>query len=148
MKNLVFLTLNLMNREELIVSKWENVPQNIEEFNSFVYEITNKLNGRKYIGKKKFWFKKTLKPLKGMKRKRKSLVESDWKSYYGSSKELQADVLKYGGENFRRLILHHCVKPWDASYKELIEQIDRKVLFDPLYYNGIIQVRLRGRKWK
>ena len=137
-----------MNREELIVSKWENVPLNIEEFNSFVYEITNKLNGRKYIGKKKFWFKKTLKPLKGMKRKRKSLVESDWKSYYGSSKELQADVLKYGGENFRRLILYHCVKAWDASYKELIEQIDRKVLFDPTYYNGIIQVRLRARKTK
>jgi len=45
----------------------------------FVYEITNKLNGRSYIGRKYFWSFRTP---KGKKRKVKS--ESDWRNYYGS----------------------------------------------------------------
>ena len=58
----------------------------------FVYLITNTTNNKKYIGKKLAQFKKTRPPLKGKKNKRRSLVESDWKEYWGSSEHLQADV--------------------------------------------------------
>lgn len=50
----------------------------------FVYEITHKPTGKKYIGKKSLYHKKTRPPLKGYKRKRVEYVESDWLSYYGS----------------------------------------------------------------
>ena len=72
----------------------------IGDYFGFVYLITNKLNSRRYIGRKYFWsFRKP----KGKKRKVKS--ESDWKKYYGSCPELKEDIDKYGRENFSRTIL-------------------------------------------
>ena len=64
--------------------------QEPEEFNhkdvyGFVYMITNRATGRKYIGKKFFWSQKTLPITKTRKRRKKTLVESDWKNYYGSN---------------------------------------------------------------
>ena len=38
-----------------------------EDYVGFVYLITNKINGKKYIGKKLAKFKKTRPPLKGKK---------------------------------------------------------------------------------
>ena len=69
----------------------------------FVYLITNLENNRKYIGKKLFWFSKT-KQVKGKKKRIK--VPSDWQTYYGSSDELQKDVILYGQDKFQRQILH------------------------------------------
>ena len=53
----------------------------------FVYCITNKTTGRKYIGRKYFWSFRTP---PGKKRKVKQ--ESDWKKYYGSCPELKEDI--------------------------------------------------------
>ena len=39
----------------------------IDKYIGYVYLITNKLNGRKYIGKKLFWFAKT-RVVKGKKK--------------------------------------------------------------------------------
>ena len=66
----------------------------------FVYLITNKLNSRRYIGRKYFWSFRTP---KGKKRKVKS--ESDWKNYYGSCPELKEDIEQFGRQNFSRIIL-------------------------------------------
>ena len=55
----------------------------------FVYVIENKTNGRRYIGKKLFFFSRT-KVVKGKKKRLK--VPSDWLTYWSSSVELQADV--------------------------------------------------------
>ena len=57
---------------------WKNKPKNIDDYLGFVYVIENTTNKKWYVGQKKFWFKKTLPPLKGKKRKRRSLVKSDW----------------------------------------------------------------------
>ena len=46
----------------------------VGDYFGFVYEITNLLNGRRYIGRKYFWSFRTP---KGKKRKVKQ--ESDWK---------------------------------------------------------------------
>ena len=104
----------------------------------FVYLIENLVNGRRYIGKKLFFFKgfKTVK-----KKKKRILVESDWKTYYGSSNALQKDLDELGKENFRRVILHLCRSKSECSYLEAKEQFDRRCILDPMYYND--QIRLR-----
>jgi len=56
----------------------------IEDYIGFVYEITDTRNGMKYIGKKGLMSKRKLPPLKGAKRKRTKIVETDWPDYYGS----------------------------------------------------------------
>ncbi len=117
-----------------------------EEYIGFVYLITNLTNGKKYIGKKLAKFKVTKKPLKGKKNKRRSTKESDWRTYWGSSDHLNADVEQLGPENFTREILYYCTSRGELSYLEAKEQFDRKVLETEEYYNGIINVRVGSSK--
>lgn len=111
----------------------------------FVYEITNKVNGRKYVGKKLARFKRSRPPLKGRKNKRRYKVDSDWQDYYGSSDELMMDVNKLGKDNFKREILFYCKSKAELSYVEAREQFARKVLESNDYYNGHIRVRVHGK---
>lgn len=107
----------------------------------FVYLITNKLNGRQYIGKKLFNFKKT-KIVKG--KKKKFTVESDWRDYFGSSEELKLDISKYGEENFERKILKFCKSKGECSYYEAKYQFEYDVLLETdKFYNSWISVRVR-----
>ena len=117
-----------------------------DEYEGFVYLITNTTTGQKYIGKKLAKFKKTRPPLKGKKNKRRSKVESDWRDYWGSSEHLLADVEKLGKEKFTREILHYCPSRGVLSYIEAKEQFDRRVLESDEYYNGIINVRVGSSK--
>mgnify|MGYP001158086089 FL=1 len=117
-----------------------------EDCEAFVYLITNKKNGKKYVGKKLAKFKTTKPPLKGKKNKRRGYKESDWREYWGSSDHLKDDVEKYGEENFIREILHYCPTRGISSYLEAKEQFDREVLLSDDYYNGIINVRVGGSK--
>jgi hypothetical protein len=117
-----------------------------EEYVGFVYLITNLTNGKKYIGKKLAKFKVTKKPLKGKKNKRRSTKESDWRTYWGSSDHLNADVEQLGPENFTREILYYCTSRGELSYLEAKEQFDREVLKTDEYYNGIINVRVGSSK--
>ena len=128
-------------------SEVENLP---EECVGFVYLITNKLTGRKYIGKKLAKFSKTtqrtVKLKNGTKKKKKirSKVDSDWREYYGSSPELSKDIETLGADNFTREILYYCKSKAECSYIEAREQFSRRVLESNDYYNGHIQVRVHG----
>lgn len=117
-----------------------------DDYEGFVYLITNLTDGRKYIGKKLAKFKTSRPPLKGKKNRRRGYKESDWKEYWGSSDKLQADVKKLGTENFTREILYFCTSRAEMSYLEAFEQFDRRVLETEEYYNGIINVRVGGSK--
>lgn len=121
-----------------------------DEIVGYVYLITNTINGRKYVGKKLAKFAKTtykvVKLKNGTKKKKKirTLVDSDWRDYYGSSLELSADVEKLGRANFTREILHYCASKAVCSYMEAKEQFDRRVLESLDYYNGQISCRIHG----
>jgi hypothetical protein len=110
-------------------------PEVIDGYLGFVYYIRNELNGKAYIGKKLFKRRKT-KQVKG--KKKKILVESDWQDYYSSSDELKADVAKHGEQHFYREIIHLCKTKGTCNYLELREQIDRRVLENPDWYNGYV----------
>jgi len=111
----------------------------------FVYLITNLTNNRKYIGKKLAQFKRTKPPLKGKKNKRRSTVESDWRTYYGSSDELNEDVEKLGTQSFKREVLFYCYSKSELSYIEAREQFTHKVLESDEWYNGHIRVRVHQK---
>jgi len=106
----------------------------------FVYQITNTLTNRKYIGKKFFYSSKS-KQVKG--KRRKYLVNSDWETYYGSNAELLGDVKAHGPENFKREILHLCENKSACSYLEAKEQFIRGALELDEYYNSWIMIRVR-----
>lgn len=113
-----------------------------EDTFGFLYEITNIITNRKYIGKKQCFMRIKRKPLKGYKRNRISKAESDWKNYTSSSKELNEDIKKYGKDNFQFKIIKTCNSKWSLAYYEIKEQIDKNVLLKENYYNGIINVRI------
>jgi hypothetical protein len=123
----------------------------IGEHVGFVYLLTDP-NGKKYVGKKLFVSKRRLPPLKGKTRRRTKISESDWKTYYGSSEEVQ--TLVESNVQFQREILHLCNTKGELSYLELKEQVEREVLLSDEYYNGIINCKihsshvknLKGRK--
>ena len=115
-----------------------------DEYEGFVYLITNTTTGQKYVGKKLAKFKTTKPPLKGKKNKRRGTKESDWRDYWGSSDRLNADVAKLGPDKFTREILYLCKGRGEMSYIEAREQFDRRVLETDDYYNGIINVRVGG----
>ena len=117
-----------------------------DEYEGFVYLITNLKTGQKYVGKKLAKFKTTKPPLKGKKNKRRGYKESDWRDYWGSSDKLQADVETLGEDKFTREILYFCTSRAEMSYLEAKEQFDRRVLETEEYYNGIINVRVGGSK--
>lgn len=122
------------NDEELI-----DIP---EGYIGFVYKITNKLNGRMYVGKKNFFFSRT----KQVKKKKKRFkVESDWKTYYGSNEELNDDVVKFGPENFRRDILRLCKTKAEFGYFEAAIQFELKVLESDDFYNAWISCRIHKK---
>ena len=101
----------------------------------FVYLITNLSTGKRYIGKKLAKFSKTttktvtLKNGTKKKKKIRSKTDSDWKTYWSSSKDVQADVKTLGEDKFKREILMFCLSKGTATYYEAKYQFqheDRK----------------------
>lgn len=126
----------------------------VTEFDSavvgFIYVITNLIDGRKYIGKKKTFFTKTsiktvtLKNLTKKKKKIKSQVPSDWPAYYGSSLELKKDVELLGVENFTREVTVLCYSLSEMTYFEAREQfVSDCLLYPDKFYNAWIMCRIR-----
>ena len=105
----------------------DRVIDNIEDMPKgtfgFIYEVQHIPTGRRYIGKKVLEFNRTLPPLKGTKRKRKVVKESDWKTYYGSHKEIKDLIKENKQDEFRREILMY------VPSKKLLTYYETKFLF-------------------
>lgn len=114
--------------------------EEIEGYSGFVYIITNTKNNKKYIGKKLFNFTRT-KKTKG-KRNKKVKKASDWRTYFGSNKELLEDVKLQGEQDFKREILKLCKNKGTTNYWEMKYQIKHEVLESDKYYNDWIMVKV------
>ena len=88
----------------------------------FLYKTVNKINDKFYIGVHQ--------------------TEDINDGYLGSSLHLDRAINKYGKENFKREILHLTTCKWETKYLEAVEQINRKVLLDDEYWNGILNLRI------
>ena len=116
-----------------------------EEYQGFVYEITELDTGKKYIGKKNFWKPKILPKTKSRKRRTRTRVESDWRSYFGSNEYVQELVEQKGSEGFSREILKLCKTKGEMSYYEAKLQFENDVLLNDLYYNKIISCKIHQK---
>jgi len=107
----------------------------------FVYYMENS-KGDKYIGKKSFWSRRTLPPLKGKKRKRKVVKESKWLQYKSSN-----DVLKKS-DIIHKEILEVCYSKLQLTYTEVKYQFIHNVLEDETYLNNNILGKFYADKIK
>ena len=122
--------------------KTEDISDNV----GFVYEIYDKQTEMLYVGKKRFWSKVSKPPLKGRKNRRRSVKESDWQDYYGSSEEVKTLVEDSGRDRFERRILRLCKTLGEMSYYEAKLQFENDVLLKPdKYYNAFIGCKIHRK---
>jgi len=116
--------------------------EDINDYFGFCYILTDLENGIKYIGRKYFY---SIRKKKGIRKKVRS--ESDWKTYYSSSKKIQQMVLESGPNRFKREILSLYKKKGQVNYNEtkllfqhnVLEAVDE--YGKKLYYNENIMNR-------
>lgn len=124
---------------------YKGSPPSVQPF-GFIYLITNKINSKKYIGKKQCKSLLKRKPLKGKKKRRIEEIETDWRTYTSSSRELNEDIEKIGKDNFEFEIIKWCDSKFELSYFEAKIQFEQEVLLREDYYNGIINLRVSKPK--
>jgi hypothetical protein len=110
----------------------------------FIYEITDNLTGKKYIGKKLITCKRRLPPLKGQKKKRIKHAQTDWEKYFGSSELVQA-LVEERTKDFSREVLLLCKSKGELNYREAEMQFAKEVLLKDEYMNNFIGVKIHGK---
>ena len=116
--------------------------EDINEYFGFCYILTDLENGMKYIGRKYFH---SVRKKKGIRKRVRS--ESDWKTYYSSSKKIQQMVQESGPNRFKREILSLYKKKGQVNYNETKLLFQHNVLEaanddgERLYYNDNIMNR-------
>ena len=118
-----------------VIESIEQMPQNTF---GFIYEATYIPTNEKYLGKKVLFFNRTLPPLKGTKRKRKVVKESDWLTYYGSHTKIKQLLTEGKQENFSRKILEFAFNKKHLTYLETKYQFSNNVLENTEYINDNI----------
>ena len=126
----------------------EELTETPEEYQGFVYQITELDTGMMYIGKKFFWKPKILPKNKTRKRRVRTRVESDWREYYGSNKLVIQLVEEKGRDNYKREILRMCKTKGECSYYEAKLQFENDVLLNPKYYNEFIGCKINASHLK
>jgi hypothetical protein len=95
----------------------------------FVYLIRNTVSGMMYIGKKNF---------RGVGKLNKG-KQSNWRSYTGSSKQLNEDILSLGKENFEFYVIEVYHNKGSVSYAEAWSQHHAEIpTNNHKYYNRFI----------
>ena len=109
----------------------------------FIYRITELDTLREYVGKKSF-FSNRSKVVKGRKNRKHFKKNSDWKSYTGSSTQLNEMIAKKGMDNYKFEIESLHKTKGSLHYAEVRLQVSEDVLRATLpnggrkYYNGHI----------
>ena len=116
-----------------------------EEYQGFVYQITELDTSKMYIGKKNFWKPKTLPKNSKRSRRIRTRTESDWRTYFGSSEEVKLLIEEKGEDNYKREILRLCRTKGEMSYYEAKLQFEKDVLLSDEYYNNFIGCKIHSR---
>ena len=127
--------MNWLYYEDEIV----NLSQFPEGTYGFIYKVTHTPSGKIYIGKKVLYHNQKKKLTKAelelsTGRGRKSLYkivqkESDWKTYYGSQKDIKEYITQGKKEEFKREIIQF------VNNKKLLTYFETKCLF----INGVLE---------
>ena len=102
------------------------------DYFGFVYIIKNKNNNKIYVGKKVFWNNVKTKLTKITQK------ESNWKLYWGSSKDLTEDLKTQGTSNFEKKILKLCKTKKEMTFFEMYYQCKYDVLTTSSYNDNIL----------
>jgi high-affinity Fe2+/Pb2+ permease len=96
----------------------------------FIYLIYCSRNGMAYIGKKNF---------KGAGKLNKG-TQSNWRTYTGSSKSLQADIAEFGVDAFEFYVLEQYRTKGGHSWAEIWSQVTVEVPSNNhIWYNRLIE---------
>jgi hypothetical protein len=120
----------------------KDITQFPENTFGFIYITTHKPTGKSYIGKKVLFHnqkkklgKKELAALTGIVGRRPSyklvVKESDWKTYYGSQKDIKKLITEGKKDEFERTILKCVGSKKSLTYFELKYQMIYQVLEKP-----------------
>lgn len=85
----------------------------------YVYVITNLINNKKYVGKKK--------------------IAKNHENYFGSSRYLKEDIVKLGKHNFKKEIIEYCTDAKELELREIYYQKLWNVKKSEDWYNLHIQ---------
>lgn len=123
----------------------------------FVYLITVSLDGKElfYIGRKNLKTvrkvklgKKELAKIKDKRLKKYKIVEkeSDWKTYNGSNKVLNALITQYGADKLKmkKEILEICFSELELKWKEVKEIICSGAMESTQYFNDNVKIHQIG----
>lgn len=128
---------------------WEGVPPDPDGSFGFIYEVTNQVNGMRYFGKKKY-VSITRRKVAGSKKRKVVRKSNKWEFYTSSSKYVNADIDKYGKDNFAFTILMNCDCAATLHMEEIKVQVEHDVLRSVdvegnyLFYNkAIAGIRFR-----
>jgi hypothetical protein len=139
-KNLKGMWLRLLNEMEWIYRGQEIVDEQTLDYVGFVYLIQNLKSNKKYVGKKLF---RSLRKKKVKGKYKRLMVQSDWRKYFSSCKELHDDVDVLGEGKFSREVLRLCKSKSELNYFELKTQMDLDVILRPdEYYNSFVGTRV------
>lgn len=121
---------------------WYNIDLVKPTTRGFVYLIINTTNNKLYVGKKKTITETRVKVAGRVNRKR-VVKPSNWKSYWGSCKELKEDIKKIGVDNFEKYILAsydelHSVNYGEAELQFFLKVLDEDGDYD--FYNKNIKI--------
>ena len=129
-----------------VINKLEDLP---EDTFGFIYKITNKIDGKFYIGKKQIMSQTNVKlgkkelealPTQRGKKPSKKLVikESNWVEYMGSNKFLLEDIKNLGEKKFMKEIIIICPNKKLLTYWELATQCRYDVLQVNSYNDNLL----------
>lgn len=108
----------------------------------FIYLITHKKSGKRYLGRKLL-----TKASRRQKNKKiiKTRVESDWRTYWSSSPELQEEVDRLGEDQYTREILIFAKMRGELNYLEERFLYSLGVLEKDGWYNSNIRSKMYRR---
>lgn len=125
------------------INSEEDLPKD-KKYIGFIYLITQKSSGKKYIGRK--LLHKT-KYVTVNKKKKKVMVQSDWLTYYSSSPVINEHIEQHGTDDFGREILTFVSSKGNMVYCEELALYTVGALEQPdLWLNENIRAKVY-RNW-